>query len=509
MRARLRVFDYGRSKRGTGVVRLQEELGLRAAAAAYEYVLLRGDRIPENNPLNPKYRAFIALWRRLPLPVANLIGPLHRASLGWCPSPHGTDPLSHAPDPVSPEQGRQDALVSRAQASRLEVPRLPRHLRRRRPSTTSRRVRPLCDDTWFGRFTRGLLRSGELAGLLTGEPLSPALLSRRPPANWVDARARPSRVETAVVFSSAMAQYVAARAAARRRRLRRRRIGEVAAVRRGAAWPRLLDLSAAKVQSCSRSSVRRRRDRPRARLSPRQRPRSSRASLPNAPRNRIDRAQRRRHRLLLHRTPGRASPFAGDEEAARFHRCDGLLAEHRRGRLVRPRRASAPCAPDPAPALLHRRHESVRGRAGARAERRGGHRQGAATCARTCSMRRVVVAPLRIARGVQNKVLEAMAMAAPGRRVPSSAAALSARPGVEIEVAETPEGFAAKTLALLASAREIWAARHAAGCSRTTTGARTSSASTKPWAATNRAPAGRIRTHRQRGFIRSPRHSGV
>ena len=28
----LRVFDYGRSKRGTGLVRLQEELGLRAAS---------------------------------------------------------------------------------------------------------------------------------------------------------------------------------------------------------------------------------------------------------------------------------------------------------------------------------------------------------------------------------------------------------------------------------------------------------------------------------------------
>ncbi len=29
-----RIFDYGRSKRGTGLVRLQEELGLRAATAA-------------------------------------------------------------------------------------------------------------------------------------------------------------------------------------------------------------------------------------------------------------------------------------------------------------------------------------------------------------------------------------------------------------------------------------------------------------------------------------------
>jgi sugar transferase (PEP-CTERM/EpsH1 system associated) len=65
----------------------------------------------------------------------------------------------------------------------------------------------------------------------------------------------------------------------------------------------------------------------------------------------------------------------------------------------------------------------------------------------------VAVAPLRVARGIQNKVLEAMAMAKPVIVSASSAAALSAQPGVEIEVAETPEGFVAKTLALLVPER--------------------------------------------------------
>jgi len=65
----------------------------------------------------------------------------------------------------------------------------------------------------------------------------------------------------------------------------------------------------------------------------------------------------------------------------------------------------------------------------------------------------VAVAPLRVARGIQNKVLEAMAMARPVIASASSAAALSARPGVEIEVAETAEEFAAKALALLAPGR--------------------------------------------------------
>jgi hypothetical protein len=38
--------------------------------------------VPENNPLNPKYRAFIALWRRLPRPVVDRLGPLIVRNLG-------------------------------------------------------------------------------------------------------------------------------------------------------------------------------------------------------------------------------------------------------------------------------------------------------------------------------------------------------------------------------------------------------------------------------------------
>ncbi len=62
---------------------------------------------------------------------------------------------------------------------------------------------------------------------------------------------------------------------------------------------------------------------------------------------------------------------------------------------------------------------------------------------------RVVVAPLRVARGIQNKVLEAMAMARPVAVTVPTAAALAARPGSEVEVAWEPADFAAKVLALM------------------------------------------------------------
>ena len=48
----------------------------------YCYRLAEGARIPENNPNNPKYRLFIAAWKRLPLPVANLLGPVIARQIG-------------------------------------------------------------------------------------------------------------------------------------------------------------------------------------------------------------------------------------------------------------------------------------------------------------------------------------------------------------------------------------------------------------------------------------------
>jgi len=76
------VFDYGRSKRGTGSYDFKKNWGFEAAPLAYEYRLLRRDSVPQNNPANPKYRAFIALWRRLPRAAAVALGPHIVRSLG-------------------------------------------------------------------------------------------------------------------------------------------------------------------------------------------------------------------------------------------------------------------------------------------------------------------------------------------------------------------------------------------------------------------------------------------
>jgi hypothetical protein len=77
-----RVFDYGRSKRGTGSFDFKKNWGFEPQPLHYEYLLVKGTRVPEVNPLNPKYRLFINLWQRIPLPLANLIGPHIVKSLG-------------------------------------------------------------------------------------------------------------------------------------------------------------------------------------------------------------------------------------------------------------------------------------------------------------------------------------------------------------------------------------------------------------------------------------------
>jgi FemAB-related protein (PEP-CTERM system-associated) len=78
----LRVFDYGRSKRDTGSFDFKKNWGFEPEPLHYEFVLRRGEAIPQNNPSNPKYKAMIAVWRRLPIGIANAIGPYIVRNLG-------------------------------------------------------------------------------------------------------------------------------------------------------------------------------------------------------------------------------------------------------------------------------------------------------------------------------------------------------------------------------------------------------------------------------------------
>jgi glycosyltransferase involved in cell wall biosynthesis len=61
----------------------------------------------------------------------------------------------------------------------------------------------------------------------------------------------------------------------------------------------------------------------------------------------------------------------------------------------------------------------------------------------------VCVVPLRIAMGIQNKILEAMAMGVPVVATSAANRGINAAHGQEILVADDPESFAAATIQLL------------------------------------------------------------
>jgi len=78
----LKVFDYGRSKHGTGPYAFKKNWGFEPTPLQYEYCLYKRDSVPQNNPSNAKFKLMIETWRRLPLGMANWLGPLVVRNLG-------------------------------------------------------------------------------------------------------------------------------------------------------------------------------------------------------------------------------------------------------------------------------------------------------------------------------------------------------------------------------------------------------------------------------------------
>ena len=78
----LTSFDFGRSKRGTGAFDFKSNWGFEPQPLYYEYFLVRATQMPNLSPTNPTYSRPIQLWKRLPLPVANFVGPFVAKYLG-------------------------------------------------------------------------------------------------------------------------------------------------------------------------------------------------------------------------------------------------------------------------------------------------------------------------------------------------------------------------------------------------------------------------------------------
>lgn len=76
------VFDFGRSKVGTGPALWKRTWGWEGTPLTYATRAMPGREARDINPLSPQYQRKVELWKRLPLPIANMVGPLIARGLG-------------------------------------------------------------------------------------------------------------------------------------------------------------------------------------------------------------------------------------------------------------------------------------------------------------------------------------------------------------------------------------------------------------------------------------------
>ncbi len=68
-------FDFGRSTPNSGPWSFKKQWGVREVPLYWEYILPHGAAMPKLSVNNPKYQLAIAAWKKLPLWLANAMGP--------------------------------------------------------------------------------------------------------------------------------------------------------------------------------------------------------------------------------------------------------------------------------------------------------------------------------------------------------------------------------------------------------------------------------------------------
>ncbi len=76
------AFDFGRSKVDSGAYHFKRNWGFTPEPLSYASWSASGKPPRDTNPNSPRYKAQIALWQKLPLAVANRIGPWIAGGLG-------------------------------------------------------------------------------------------------------------------------------------------------------------------------------------------------------------------------------------------------------------------------------------------------------------------------------------------------------------------------------------------------------------------------------------------
>jgi hypothetical protein len=74
------TFDFGRCTEDGPTYRFKAQWGAEPAPLHWYYLGKRDD-IPDISPTNPRFHLAIRAWRRLPIPIANRLGPVIARSL--------------------------------------------------------------------------------------------------------------------------------------------------------------------------------------------------------------------------------------------------------------------------------------------------------------------------------------------------------------------------------------------------------------------------------------------
>ena len=70
-----KTFDFGRSTAGESTYKFKEQWGATPSPMIWSYWVRGEGNIPDLSPRNSKYQLAIGIWKRLPLPVTQILGP--------------------------------------------------------------------------------------------------------------------------------------------------------------------------------------------------------------------------------------------------------------------------------------------------------------------------------------------------------------------------------------------------------------------------------------------------
>jgi len=77
----IREFDFGRSTKDSGTYRFKKQWGAIEKPLYWQYYLPKGSQLPDFTHVSLKSRILIGMWKKLPLKVANALGPRIRGNI--------------------------------------------------------------------------------------------------------------------------------------------------------------------------------------------------------------------------------------------------------------------------------------------------------------------------------------------------------------------------------------------------------------------------------------------